>query len=178
MFLELLKVRSGNSHSDAKGDDSEIVEPLSPSDREIQSTTDIEEKSNNWTELDEEKDTEGNLETLPLTVEDVLLKLRRIWNQKQFIHPPVQGSNQSSAINSPSDGAISSKALFNQILQQLQHPAQWAGGKLWLDQDFALSLRGLAVLAQHPQLLQTLGKSVPIPTRAVRIIFTVLYFPD
>lgn len=150
------------------------MEPQSPSDGEILPTNVVEKSNINWSETDEVKEGEGNLETLPVALDDVLLKLRRIWNQKQFIHPPVQGSNQSSTISSPSDGPISSKVLFNQILQQLQHPAQWAGGKLWLDQDFALSLRGLAVLAQHPQLLQTQGKFVPIPTRAVRSIRRML----
>ena len=160
----LLQVRSGNSHGDAKGD-GENIEPLSLEGESRSTTASGEGKSNIWIEKEEEMvEDEVSKGTHPLTVDDVLRKLRRVWNQKQFVHP---GGNSSQTTLSASDGPISSRMLFDQILQQLQHPAQWAGGKLWLDQDFALSLRGLAVLAQHPQLLQSQGKATPIPTRAV-----------
>ena len=103
-----------------------------------------------------EDDGEGEGDSPAITLETAMAKLRRIWKQKQFIHTP---SAPQSSSNVTTSGVLSSSALYEQLLQQLRHPAQWSGGKLWLEQDFALSLRGLAVLAQHPQLLQGQGQT-------------------
>jgi len=141
----------------------------------------LEENSSNETDItDDESDVDNvpndpNLESSegdgsPMTEEAIMACLRRIWRQKLVSYSPPS-ANISQATNASST-SISEAALLEQLLQQLRHPAQWQGGRLWLAQDLALSLRGLAVLAQHPQLLQPQAQHSQqlFPCRAVRLV--------
>lgn len=89
--------------------------------------------------------------------------LQALW--KDFIHMPspvdladLTAEQRLAALRANN---TDKDALYRQLVSQFDDPLATGGRRaLWLDQEFALNLKGLAVLAVHPHLTQSFGESI------------------
>lgn len=93
---------------------------------------------------------------------NVINNIKDIWKHHVTPSPSPHYLKQLTnvtAISNIRPNGTDKHTLYKQILSQFVNPLNIAGGSssktLWLDQEFVLNIKGLAKLAQHPELLKT-----------------------
>jgi hypothetical protein len=81
-------------------------------------------------------------------------------------------STSDMAVNVLRANGTDHESLYRQVLSQFLSPLSSDGRRaLWLDQEFALNLKGSVVLAHQPELWQGIGEGLkPKLTRGVRLV--------
>jgi hypothetical protein len=92
-----------------------------------------------------------------------------IENNKSAEHTTSSSASSPSSSSSPSSLSPDKHSLYKQVLSQFVSPLSSQNKAQWLDQDLILHLKGIAVLAQNPQLVPTpMASASSVLSRIIR----------
>jgi hypothetical protein len=142
----------GNSNSDDKGGDPGAG---NTPDSRHPSTDDVADSAGNSHVLDNNNDNKKGTEPIDINASDDE-KLRALW--RRAMEPPPSASGLQDTIKGcvaqgvkGSAKDTSRKAMYYHLLTQLSNPLNVHTKRvMWLDPEFALNLKGMAVMAVQP----------------------------
>jgi hypothetical protein len=116
----------------------------------------------------DDSDSSGSSNSDDTTNSQVVAEIKQIW--KRFFAAAPTSDQIYNTINEPTalrPNGTDQYSLYRQILSQFIDPTITQKRALWMDQEFALNLKGIGVLAQHPNIIPN-GMSRII--RGVRLV--------
>eukprot|EP01038_Epipyxis_sp_PR26KG_P008477 gene8477-11459_t len=142
-----------------------------------------DEKDDTWDDVDDisnddfSNPVDDNSDNSNTKISDVIKELKVIW--KEFILPPmsleainkVKADYQSSTPLSSRANGTEEATLHNHLLVQFMEPVAYSGRRaMWMDQEFSLLLKGMAVLAQHPEMMPSNVSGGAKLSKAIRLV--------